>query len=147
MTNETEPEPGEHRNIGDFGVDEYPPTLRITVQSMDQFFDRANEDLSAGEPTDEAVRSFATVDQARQFLTPKRVEVMQAIMADPPDSISALAERLGRNYSDVHGDVELLADHHIVYFERDGRSKRPVIPYEEVRIDLRIRGDVEPPSP
>lgn len=55
--------------------------------------------------------------------------------------------RLNRNHSDLLSDVELLVDHHIVYFVREGRAKRAVIPYEDVRIDLRIRGDTDPASP
>jgi predicted transcriptional regulator len=147
MTNDTEPEPGEHRHVGDFGVEQYPPRLRITVQSMDEFFDGIRDNLSDEEPTDEAVRAFATVEQLRSLLTDRRVEVMKSIMANPPESISALADRLGRNYSDVHSDVMLLADHHIVHFDSEGRAKRPVIPYETVEFDVTIRGDAEPASP
>ena len=44
----------------------------------------------------------------------------RSIMPTPPDSISDLADRLGRNYSDVHGDVTVLVDHEIVYFDTDG---------------------------
>jgi len=62
-------------------------------------------------------------------------------MTASPDSITDLADRLGRNYSDVHSDVQVLADHHIVYFDTDGRTKRPVIPYNRVRVDIEVVGD------
>ena len=68
---------------------------------------------------------------------------MRSIMTAPPDSISDLAERLDRNYSDVHGDVEVLADHDIVYFDTDGRAKKPVIPYERVRVDIEVVADAD----
>ncbi|WP_324759625.1 hypothetical protein [Haloarcula montana] len=52
----------------------------------------------------------------------------------------ALADALDRNYADVHGDVQVLAEHHIVYFDTDGRAKRPVIPYDRVRVDIEVTG-------
>lgn len=122
---------------------EYPPVLRITVSTMDELFDRAHDDLAGDGPTTEASRSFATFDQARRFLSPKRVELIEAVMHDPPGSIRELARRLDRNYSDVHSDVALLADHRIVHFERLGSAKAPRIPYDEIKIDLTIRPGAE----
>jgi len=63
---------------------------------------------------------------------------MRTIMTGSPESIQDLADVLGRNYADVHGDVQVLAEHHIVYFDTDGRTKRPVIPYDRVRVDIRV---------
>jgi predicted transcriptional regulator len=104
-------------------------------------FDRAREQLTIESAADEAVRSFESIADVRQLLTDRRVEAMRAIMTEPPKSISALAERLERNYADVHADVQVLADHHIVYFDTDGRSKRPVIPYDRVHLDIEVSGD------
>jgi predicted transcriptional regulator len=64
-------------------------------------------------------------------------------MTNTPESISTLANRLDRTYADVHSDVQRLADHHIVYFETDGQSKRPVIPHDRVRLDIEAVGDTE----
>ena len=66
---------------------------------------------------------------------------MRSIMANPPESISALADRLDRNDVDVHADVDLFADHRIAYFDADGRAKRPVIPYGTIEFDVTIRPD------
>jgi predicted transcriptional regulator len=125
--------------LGEGGAETYPETLRITVESTDEAFDRAIERAGSGESAEEAVRSFATTETVRRLLTDRRIEVMRSIMAEPPASISDLAERLERNYADVHADVELLAEHRIVYFETVGRSRRPVIPYETVEFDVTIR--------
>ena len=119
----------------------FPKTLRITVDDMDSMFDRARENAAEEGVADEAVRSFASVADIRSLLTDRRLEVLRAIMDDPPESITALADRLDRNYADVHADVQVLADHHIVYFETDGRAKRPGVPYERVRVDIEITGD------
>jgi len=123
------------------GSENYPETLRITVGSVVSMVNAAVAQLDSDGPTDEAIRAFDNVDHIWELLTDRQLEVMRSIMTAPPDSISDLADRLGRNYSDVHGDVEVLADHDIVYFDTDGRAKRPVIPYECVRIDIEVVGD------
>jgi len=89
---------------------------------------------------DEAVRSFERIAGIRTLLTDRRLNVMRTIMTDGPESIQALADALDRNYADVHGDVQVLAEHHIVYFDTDGRAKRPVIPYDRVRVDIEVAG-------
>lgn len=56
-------------------------------------------------------------------------------MDDPPPSIQALADRLDRNYPEVHEDMELLADYGVVYYRETGRAKALVIPYKRVEIE------------
>jgi len=134
-------EPNHTPELAENGAENYPETLRITVGSVDSMFDSAIAQLGGDGEADVAVRSFDTVADVRKLLTDCRVELMRSIMTAGPDSISDLADRLGRNYSDVHGDVQVLADHHIVYFDTDGRTKRPVIPYDRVRVDIEVVGD------
>ena len=134
-------EPNHTPELAENGAENYPETLRITVGSVDSMFDTAIAQLGGDGEADVAVRSFDTVADVRKLLTDRRVELMRSIMTAGPDSISDLADRLGRNYSDVHGDVQVLADHHIVYFDTDGRTKRPVIPYDRVRVDIEVVGD------
>lgn len=119
----------------------YPDTLRITTGRANGAFDDALEQLEDDGPADEAVRSFACVADIRRLLTDRRLETMQAIMSEPPESTSALADRLERNYAEVHADVQTLAEHHIVYFETTGRAPRPVIPYERVCFDVEVTAD------
>jgi len=134
-------EPSHSPELDANGADNYPDTLWITVGSVETMFDAAIAQLGSDGEADEAVRSFDSVVDVRQLLTDRRIELMRSIMTAGPDSISGLADRLDRNYSDVHGDVQVLADHHIVYFDSDGRTKRPVIPYNRVRVDIEVVGD------
>jgi len=133
-----------HRDVDEGGAKRYPETLRLTVETPAEAAERTERAAGEPGPSDEAVRSFHSAAPIRRLMTERRLEVMREIMTDPPASIRELADRLGRNYSDVHADVELLADHHVVYFERDGRSKRPVIPYRTVEFDVAVRADSEP---
>lgn len=82
--------------------------------------------------------NFHDPTQIQRILTPKRLELLRSVMTDPPESIRALADRLDRNVSDVHEDVTMLAEYDIVHLEEEGRAKRPVVPYGEIRIEVRL---------
>lgn len=90
-------------------------------------------------PVEEAVRSFRSVEPICELLPERRLEVMRLIMAEPRDSIDALAERLGRDTEEVRADVQPLAEYHIAYYETVEWTKRLAIPYEEVVFDVSIR--------
>lgn len=124
----------------------YPETLRLTLADAESAFDDALAAVDAAERGDEehrpaAVRAFRDVDDLRQLLTDRRLEVLRAIYDDPPDSISALATRLDRAYAVVHEDVQILADHDVVQFREGPRgAKRPYVPYEAIRVDIPLVG-------
>ena len=128
----------------------HPDTLRITISSPeDAFADAINDvaDAESGEQSD-AVVSFETAEGIRRLLTDRRLELLRSLMGESAASISQLAERLDRNYSAVHEDVEVLAEYGIVKFQRDGQSKQPFVPYETIEFDVTIRapltgGDTE----
>ena len=137
MTNETPDHPTDSHPT--------PPAdsaLRITVESDDDFHERTTDKLAkieAGEtaPQDH-VKSFATAAQVRRVLTDKRLELIEETMRDPPESITALADRLDREVSDVHDDLELLADEHIIQLDRNGRCVQPTVPYKRIHIDITL---------
>lgn len=134
----------DYRELGEGGAKRYPPTLRLTVETPEEASVRVERTAGESGAATEAVRSFPSAAPIRQLMTERRLEVMREVMSDPPESISELADRLERNYSDVHSDVELLADHHVIHFERNGRAKRPVIPYETIEFDVSVRADSGP---
>ena len=126
----------------------YPPRLRLTVMTAKEFRERALDDaaaVEAGEQPD-AVKAYSDLSQLRELLTPRRLDVMESVMRAPPASISALADRLERNYADVHADVELLVDHGIAMYRQDGRAKQPVIPYEEIVVEATLARVSEGPD-
>lgn len=128
----------------------YQTTLRFTVATGDEGFDAALADAAAaeaGEPSQEAVRAFESVSELRTLLTERRLEVLRSIHRNPPESISALATRLERPYAVVHEDVQTLARHDVVQFESGPRgAKRPFVPYEAVRVDVPLVGEIDVPD-
>lgn len=123
----------------------YPETLRLTLSDAESMFENAletAEEINSGGPIQpEGIRAFQDIDDLRVLLTDRRLEVLRAIHDDPPKSISALADRLGRAYSVVHEDVTILAEHHVVHFREGPRgAKQPYVPYEMISVDIPLVG-------
>lgn len=122
----------------------HPEVLRVTVES----FDEMREDtLAAADALDEgdtppAVVSFATVGELRKILTDRRIELLRALVAidGAAESITALAEDLGRDYRTVYDDVTLLEDYGLLFLVDEGQSKRPYLPYERIHLDVELVG-------
>lgn len=128
-----------------FEDEEYPETLRILVRpderALDDMRERADRWIDGEEVLH--VISFGATRDLRELLTDRRVELLESVMEDPPASISALADRLDRDYHDVYDDLDLLAEHAIVRFRTDGRAKQPYVPYERIE----FHGTITPGRP
>lgn len=149
MHNDTDPDataPGRLQHDPDEVT--YPQTLRLTVReeasteaALDALAERAEGALDRHAETGEsapATRTFSDVADLRRLITARRLELIQSLLDGPADSISQLARRLDRNYSEVYNDVELLADYGIIYLRETETTTQPIIPYEEVTIDVTL---------
>jgi predicted transcriptional regulator len=76
-----------------------------------------------------------TLEQAEKVLTPKRQEIVEALGHGEYESVRALARELGRDKGQVSRDLGDLAEHGIVTFETDGRSKSPRLTQEHIVIE------------
>lgn len=117
---------------------EYPSTLRITALPAKQAQAAAIERAEQWEQGEEVphVVNFEDRARLRELLTDRRMELLEEVMEHPPESIRNLASRLDRDVHDVHDDLHLLAEYGIIYFEEDGRAKKPYVPYDTVRIEV-----------
>ncbi|QLH77234.1 transcriptional regulator [Halosimplex rubrum] len=146
MPNDTDAEPTHEEFTPDADEVEYPSTLRITSLPSEQAQAAAVERADrweAGEAVPHVV-NFEDRSRLRELLTDRRMELLEAVMEQPPESIRALASRLSRDVHDVHDDLHLLAEYDIIHFETDGRAKKPYVPYDTVRIEVEFglpRGD------
>jgi predicted transcriptional regulator len=117
---------------------DYPSTLRITSLPAEQAQAAAIERAERWENGEEVphVTNFQDRSRLRQLLTDRRMELLEEVMEHPPESIRALADGLDRDVHDVHDDLHLLTEYDIIYFEEDGRAKKPYVPYDTVRIEV-----------
>jgi predicted transcriptional regulator len=81
--------------------------------------------------------NFASAAQLFSELTPARLVVLDTLKRTGPQSIYALAKHLGRNYSNVHGDVQKLLEHDLVSKDDAGRV---YVPWEVIVIQVQLGG-------
>ncbi len=77
--------------------------------------------------------SFESASQMEVQLTPARIDLLGLLRRTGPSSVNALAKAAGRNYSNVHSDVERLEFLGLV--ERDAEG-RVLVPFESIDIHL-----------
>ncbi|QGA80030.1 HVO_A0114 family putative DNA-binding protein [Candidatus Nanohalobium constans] len=115
--------------------------LEQAVEDMNQQFESFIED---GEESGVVV-GFEDPEKIRQILTPKRRELMSAIISAEPESISQLADITDRGITEVHRDLEILKENKLVYIEGEevnGKAKKPVVPYSDIEINYNLKSSL-----
>lgn len=122
-------------------------TLHITVESAADFFEEALADirrLETGEKTnDKRALSLPDEEALARIHSPRNVELLRTIAAENPDSMRETARLVDRDIKDVSRNLRELAELGLIEFERDGRSKRPVVEFDRIEIDVPIAGDLQ----
>ena len=124
-------------------------TLRIETAGWDtakrKALDKARKFDQGEEIEEKANITFVDPADVQRILTPKRLEMIEVLMSEDTKvgSIRELAEVLDRNPSEVHEDVHLLEEYGIVELREEGRAKKPVVPYDEVDINVSLSRDKE----
>lgn len=67
---------------------------------------------------------------------PTCLDLLRAVAREDPPSIRAAARLVGRDVHQVHDNLRELDGLDLVEFERDGRSRRPVVPYEQLEVSV-----------
>lgn len=80
---------------------------------------------------------FIVIDKetAESVLTDRRLELLEYLRDNQVESVTALAEALGRDKAAVSRDLDLLWEESVIDFEREGRRKIPVVWHETVLIE------------
>ena len=78
---------------------------------------------------------FADMSQFLAVFTPRRWAVLAALRETGPLPVAELARRVGRNYKNVHGDVEQLQKWNAVIKDEQGRIHAP---YTEIVVEVRL---------
>ena len=86
---------------------------------------------------DRLVMLSLTDEGPERLLTPKRLELIQALQRLKEPTISELAQALKRRLDTVSRDLKALAKHGIVELRREGRTKRVQLAADLVLLCLR----------
>jgi predicted transcriptional regulator len=96
--------------------------------------------LDAGKDVEPYVSiGFALTEQMLSVFTPERWRLVRVLREMGPLTVAELARRLGRHYRNVHADCKRLEEWYVM--ERD-ESGRVSVPWEEVRVDIHLPGQV-----
>ncbi|HSB72584.1 MAG TPA: hypothetical protein VLH58_09205 [Candidatus Methylomirabilis sp.] len=61
-------------------------------------------------------------------MTPKRLQLLRLIRQGRPDSVYQLAKLLGRDFKNVHEDVQTLAAYGLVSLKKSAAGRRTTVP-------------------
>jgi predicted transcriptional regulator len=116
--------------------------LKISAKSFEEFKEDSLEKMEEFEDGEDVPHSVSFEDpiKLRKVLTEKRIELIQFLIDNEVESIGELAKELDRGLKEVGKDLNILEEYNIVRTEREGRSKRPSVPYDRISIDIGIEG-------
>lgn len=123
-------------------------TLKITFRQADEHRDTARERLrraeagESGEAIEQDVRrvlNFEEFDDVERLMRTSNLELVEAIAEHEPESIRDAASVVGRDYREVHRNLDELESLGVVEFEIGGRSKRPILRGDVDTIDVSIQ--------
>jgi predicted transcriptional regulator len=105
-----------------------------TIDDMGRRFVSAWHRLENGQKVRETHLTFPDLQALLKALSPKRLELLQAVHKQPAPSIKALAIRLRRDYKRVYEDVETLAASGLLLRQDGGVSA----PYDAITAEMRL---------
>ena len=123
-------------------------TLKITIGRHEQLRKEALNRVAAaesgdvsGEEGDVRILDLGSYADLARFLSETNLNLVHAIAEHNPESMREAADLVDRNFKQVHGNLTTLEALGIISFEENGRSKRPVFPYDTIVIDIPVVSD------
>lgn len=119
-----------------------PRTLQVRVGETERTRREAREKIAALERDEEVedmlVLNLPSYAELARLTREKNLELLRALARRDPESIRATAELVNRDYKEVHRNLRELETLGVVEFEDAGRSKRPVVRFDELEIDVSL---------
>ena len=115
-------------------------TLVVTVRSAEEFHDDVTANLGRlerGEPVETPPQlSFPSYDDLMGTFTSSTLDLIATVRREKPTSINATARAVERDVSTVHEQLTRLESLGVIYFAEEGQSKRPVVWFDDLVIDI-----------
>lgn len=110
----------------------------MPTEEFEEMTEKATQKALLDQEPQDHYHNYEDPTEIQKLLSPTRLQIITHLLEDEYESISHLADDLGRDYKNVHNDLELLHSHGIVKFREDGRKKQPYIPYKKVRVEMEL---------
>jgi predicted transcriptional regulator len=122
-------------------------TLEVRLDSDEQNSELL-EDIRALERGDEVEERHVLVldneTELQRLLSPSNLELLRTIRSHEPDSMRAAADLVDRDFKQVHRNLTELDALNVIDLQKEGRSKRPVVRFDEIDIELSLdAGDTD----
>jgi predicted transcriptional regulator len=112
--------------------------VRLTVEPLTKTSARWRKALKGKASSKEEVITVANWEVIGKVLSPPRLEMLARIPTLKPESISALARSLKRDFKNVYSDVMFLAGLGLVELREEGKRKTlvPIVRFTGIEVDL-----------
>ena len=124
-------------------------TLRVTVETDEQFYEEVTTNLDRLERGETAestpTLSFQNYDDLMTTFTPTTLDLIGTVRSEQPASMNEAARAVGRDVKNVHEQLTRLESLGVIYFAEEGQSKRPVVWFDDLVIDIPFDEETEAP--
>ncbi len=124
-------------------------TLVVTIGDKEIYEEGLNavQRMEEGKSVDEpAVLTFADEEQLAEVFDEHAYTLLRTIREEEPESIRATARLVERDVKNVHQELTKLEALGVIRFKEEGRSKKPVFPYDDLLIRPFVGRQSEPAS-
>ena len=119
-------------------------TLSVRVGAADELHREARERIRAAErgedPDERHVLNFEDEADLARLVSETNLELLRVIADHAPESMRRVEEIVGRDHKEVHRNLRELEAMGVVELVEAGRSKRPVVRFDELEITVPIQG-------
>lgn len=124
--------------------------LVVTVATADQSRHDDSESIPAreriGVDSGLEVLAFPDLERLTRTFTRQTLELIDVVRRERPASITETARIVDRDVKNVHTELRRLDELDVISFVEEGRSSRPVVRFDELRLCIRF-GDERSPVP
>lgn len=115
-------------------------TLNVTIgQNTDRTdIEERLAAVDAGEKVEprDSTLSVENLETFGRIFRPTNLKLLEAITTHEPQSIRELARTVDRHPPEVLNNINELVNYGLVELVQEGRSKRPVVWYDEITVDM-----------
>lgn len=126
-------------------------TLTVRIGDGEQTRREARERVRALERGDHVddrhVLVLDSEEDLQRLLSPSNLALLRAIREHEPESMRATADLVDRDFKDVHRNLSELETLNVITFESNGRSKRPVVEFDEIDVEVSLDSVERDPAP